>query len=66
MLHRTFRRKNADVGTWMYARQLENTSEIRPEKTRIYKYVHMKGRRVECRRRTRKVTTNPLNIDITQ
>ena len=24
-------------------------SEIRPGKTRIYKYVHMKGRRVECR-----------------
>ena len=31
---------------------IKNPSEIRPGKTlRIYNYVHMKGRRVECRRK---------------
>ena len=30
---------------------IKNPPEIRPEKTRVYKYEHMKRRRVECRRK---------------
>ena len=45
-----------------------NPSEIRAGKTRIYNYVHMEGRRVECRRRKAQgnLTTNAGNMDITQ
>ena len=40
----------------------KNPSEIRPRKTQIYKYwyVHMKGRRVECRRKNAQGNYKPF------